>query len=516
MKMRYVILFLLMLSMKVYAQGSDGKSYSFIVRDINNYELEKAIVKIRNLANDEAKNLFQDEVNYLKAGLVSNQILSLDDSGFDYYLKGIYYVYLGDYYSRVSNKFNEKSYQLYLKTYQLGVQHHDISLQQEGIRRILHQFQINEMNFIQFSDYSDKYLKLDNDFINTFWARYYSAFKKYYEETEFKKKSGFTVKSYDSLLVYGKQKPFLKGRVYQLMGIYYNVMKDYPQSKECMANAKVEYKKSNDFYSQLALHRIEFNEGFYYLDTANPGKAVVIFRRSEQSPYFKKDIKSKIVISDALYKAYSKIKNTDSALYYFNRRTAFEDTLKREENALAIHEIDTKYQVQQKDQTISHQKESLKTNRKYGFLYFALAVMALLLALYSLVRWKKVDLKKQKLAQENESLQVEHSQTILELEKVKQLIVEDHIVLKNKAKIYINELLYIKAEDHYLQLVTSKKKEFVRGKISEIIKELPPNFIQVHRSYIVNKNLIISSNSNFVILEGKIEIPLSRSFKKNI
>ncbi|MFP5303911.1 hypothetical protein R2R70_22285, partial [Cobetia sp. SIMBA_158] len=82
-------------------------------------------------------------------------------------------------------------------------------------------------------------------------------------------------------------------------------------------------------------------------------------------------------------------------------------------------------------------------------------------------------IKKRKLAKEKESLQIEHTQTIRELEKVKQLIIEDHIVLKNKAKVYLNELLYIKAEDHYLQLITSKKKEFVRGKISEIINELP-------------------------------------------
>jgi len=123
---------------------------------------------------------------------------------------------------------------------------------------------------------------------------------------------------------------------------------------------------------------------------------------------------------------------------------------------------------------------------------------------------------KEKLDLEKESLQIEHTQTIQELEKVKQLVIEDHIVLKNRTKIYLKELLYIKAEDHYLQLYTSKKKEFVRGKISEIIKELPPNFTQVHRSFIVNKNSIVSNNGTSVFLEGKIEIPLSRNFKKNI
>ncbi|BEV05947.1 LytTR family DNA-binding domain-containing protein [Chryseobacterium gambrini] len=96
------------------------------------------------------------------------------------------------------------------------------------------------------------------------------------------------------------------------------------------------------------------------------------------------------------------------------------------------------------------------------------------------------------------------------------MVIEDHTVLKNKANVYLNELIYIKAEDHYLLLFTSKKKEFVRGKISEIIKELPPNFVQTHRSYIVNKNLITNISFQSVVLNGKIEIPLSRNFKKNI
>ncbi|PVV50428.1 hypothetical protein DD829_22450 [Chryseobacterium sp. HMWF035] len=285
---------------------------------------------------------------------------------------------------------------------------------------------------------------------------------------------------------------------------------------ECIEKAKFEYNKSNEFYSQLALKRIEFNEGYHYLDIKDPKKAISIFKKSEQSKYFKNDIKSNILIADALYKSYSNIKNSDSALYYFNKRMAFEDTLKREENALAIHEIDTKYQVEEKKRQISSLKKIIMNYQENKILYFILIGMVFLIAMYSFIRWKKVDIRRRKLANENETLQVEHSQTIQELEKVKQLVIEDHIVLKNKAKVYLNELLYIKSEDHYLQLVTSKKKEFVRGKISEIINELPPNFIQIHRSYIVNKNLIISQTGNSVFLEGKIEIPLSRNFKKNI
>ena len=46
--------------------------------------------------------------------------------------------------------------------------------------------------------------------------------------------------------------------------------------------------------------------------------------------------------------------------------------------------------------------------------------------------------------------------------------------------------------------------------------QLPPNFIQVHRSYVINKNFIKSSTGTHVILIPEIEVPLSRTFKSKL
>ncbi len=102
-----------------------------------------------------------------------------------------------------------------------------------------------------------------------------------------------------------------------------------------------------------------------------------------------------------------------------------------------------------------------------------------------------------------------------ELIQVKQLVSENHIILKNKSKIYLSELIYIKSEDHYLELYTSNKKEFIRGKINEIIEQLPPNFKLSHRSFIVNTNYIKTILNNSIILNDNTEIPLSRYKKKD-
>lgn len=207
-------------------------------------------------------------------------------------------------------------------------------------------------------------------------------------------------------------------------------------------------------------------------------------------------------------------RKNDEKLYtkYSLKYDSIENIIKENQQIANIAGIE----INSNKKEISSLKKLTESYQENKILYFILIGLVFLIAMYSFIRWKKVDYRRRKLTEEKESLQIEHNQTIRELEKVKQLVIEDHIVLKNKAKVYLNELIYIKAEDHYLQLITSKKKEFVRGKISEIVNELPPNFVQTHRSYIVNRNLITSQTGNSVFLEGKIEIPLSRNFKKNI
>lgn len=125
------------------------------------------------------------------------------------------------------------------------------------------------------------------------------------------------------------------------------------------------------------------------------------------------------------------------------------------------------------------------------------------------------DLERKKLLKEQElesskNLQKQMNEKMTNLKKT---VIKDHIVLKNKSKITLENLVYIHSEGHYLELYTTTNKEFIRGKISEIIKELPPNFMQIHRSYIINFNYIKEVFSNFIVLKNKTEIPISRSKK---
>ena len=78
---------------------------------------------------------------------------------------------------------------------------------------------------------------------------------------------------------------------------------------------------------------------------------------------------------------------------------------------------------------------------------------------------------------------------------------------------YLSELIYIKSDGHYLNLHTTSKKEFVRGKISEMEQQLPPNFVKCQRSYIVNQNYIKQYGSTEVFMSNGDVVPVSRGFK---
>ena len=123
-------------------------------------------------------------------------------------------------------------------------------------------------------------------------------------------------------------------------------------------------------------------------------------------------------------------------------------------------------------------------------------------------------LNEKKLEIESKSKDQELKTVNEELINVKKLVENDSITLQDKSKVYLSKLLYIKADDHYLNIITiDNKKHFVRGKLNSIALELPPNFVKCHKSYIVNKNHIKLIGNTFIKMNNDFEVPISRNFK---
>lgn len=103
-----------------------------------------------------------------------------------------------------------------------------------------------------------------------------------------------------------------------------------------------------------------------------------------------------------------------------------------------------------------------------------------------------------------------------EKNKIIETVERKHIILNNKQKVYFDELMYVKSDRNYVEFHLEAKKIVDRNKLLSVAEKLPPNFVKIHRSYIVNKNFIKVKNTTSVILESSHEIPVSRTYKEDL
>ncbi len=75
-----------------------------------------------------------------------------------------------------------------------------------------------------------------------------------------------------------------------------------------------------------------------------------------------------------------------------------------------------------------------------------------------------------------------------------------------------NDILYIKSDGAYIEIITRKKKYLERKLLKEIELELPRNFARTHRSFIVNKDYIDQRGASELKV-GDYLIPVSRNYK---
>ncbi len=83
-------------------------------------------------------------------------------------------------------------------------------------------------------------------------------------------------------------------------------------------------------------------------------------------------------------------------------------------------------------------------------------------------------------------------------------------------KIFLNDILWIKSDNNYLDIKTTTKKFVVRNSLEKFIEDLnDSSFFRTHRSFVVNLNHI-HTVSGQVLLIKEDKIPLSRKFREEV
>ncbi len=85
-------------------------------------------------------------------------------------------------------------------------------------------------------------------------------------------------------------------------------------------------------------------------------------------------------------------------------------------------------------------------------------------------------------------------------------------VQKKKARVPLDAILYIESQKENVKIVMEDRTILTRYSISNLEKELPEEFIRIHRSFIVSKSKIDFFDANDVEIRGK-QIPIGRNYK---
>ena len=303
--------------------------------------------------------------------------------------------------------------------------------------------------------------------------------------------------------------PYLKGLVEKKWGIYHEVFtKNYNQALTHFKKASHYFDSSSFWVAKKGKVLNDHGIGVLLCNEGNYKEALPFFQKGLSEKVIQENPEGLLRTTEYLSKCYEGMGDPEQALYYFKEARKHLDSLNRLEQTKEILKMSLTYDVEKK------QKELEQLNQKHASVRSKLQTVVplagglLLLVLVFIWLYKKTQFQKQ-------HLEIEKEDTLKEIHALKQLVIKNHIVLKDKTKIYINDLLYIKAEDHYIRVFTSDgKNHLVRGRLTDLEEQLPPNFVRTHRSYITNRNFVKQIQRKFLILTNGSEIPISRQFGK--
>lgn len=96
----------------------------------------------------------------------------------------------------------------------------------------------------------------------------------------------------------------------------------------------------------------------------------------------------------------------------------------------------------------------------------------------------------------------------------------DFIYIKEghqETKLNLHEIIYLEALKDYTLIITENKRHCVLTSIGNLLKEKSfSQFVRIHRSFAVKRDMIKSRGSNELKLQNNIVLPIGGSYKENL
>lgn len=110
------------------------------------------------------------------------------------------------------------------------------------------------------------------------------------------------------------------------------------------------------------------------------------------------------------------------------------------------------------------------------------------------------------------------SNKALALIKQEREIENDAFFIKTEGKLLKlswKEILFIEGMENYIGIHTANKKHMVLMTLKAVLMKMPVAFIQIHKSYVLNTEMITSIDGNIISI-GDHQLNMSRTFKEGL
>lgn len=89
---------------------------------------------------------------------------------------------------------------------------------------------------------------------------------------------------------------------------------------------------------------------------------------------------------------------------------------------------------------------------------------------------------------------------------------------QQEIQISISQIEIICAAGNYMEITCGEDSYLLRSTLKELEQQLPPSqFIRIHRSYIINRDSILTLNDhNHITMKNGTELPIGQRYKQNI
>lgn len=79
-----------------------------------------------------------------------------------------------------------------------------------------------------------------------------------------------------------------------------------------------------------------------------------------------------------------------------------------------------------------------------------------------------------------------------------------------------SDILYFSSAQHYTDIVTTNQTYHQRRTLSAILSTLPEQFVQIHRTVVINLHKVYSISGAVVLMTNNHKLPVSKTFSKHL